>query len=222
MKLFPATLRIGFIREIDIMKSGARTLLAILSSSMFAGFCIAGDIVGNVAVDGIRSAASIVVYVDGLPALPLDPSAPHAAVHQEKMTFIPHVLAVVQGTTVDFWNDDVVKHGVSWPSIGGNKKLAHYLGVWPQGEMRSFTFNDLGDVPLLCALHPEMSGYIIVVPTPYFAVTDDGGNFTIKNVPAGEYKLKTWSEEGEPVVQLVHVTEATAPINVTVRHTSRR
>jgi hypothetical protein len=105
---------------------------------------------------------------------------------------------------------------VYWPSISGNKKLAHNLGTWPQGQTKSFTFNDLGNVPLLCNVHTQMSGYVIVVPTPYFAVTDDQGKFAIKDVPPGHYMLKAWSEEGKPVSQEIDVTGAVTTVNLTV------
>ena len=201
---------------------GFRAAAAILLGCVCACSGFAGDIGGKVTAEGIKSMASMVVYIDGFPTRTSEGAAGHAAVHQKNMTFIPHVLPVVQGTTVDFWNDDPVQHAVSWPSVAGNRKLAHYLGVWPQGEMRSFTFNDLGAVPLLCPLHPEMSGYVIVVPTAYYALTDDDGNFTIKDVPPGDYTLKVWSEEGEQVLQTVHVADASTTVRFTVRRAARR
>ena len=91
------------------------------------------------------------------------------------------------------------------------------MGTWPQGQKKSFTFNDLGSVPLLCNVHPEMSGYIIVAPTPYFAVTDKEGNFVIKNVPAGTYTLATWSEEAKPATQPVKVVAGITTANLTVK-----
>jgi hypothetical protein len=131
------------------------------------------------------------------------------------MTFVPHVLVVLKGTTVDFLNSDPVGHNVYWPSISGNKKLAHNMGTWPEGVSKSFTFNDLGVAPLLCNVHPEMSGYVVVVPTPYFALTDKAGEFVIKDVPDGSYTLKTWSEEGKPASQTVNVSGSTS-VNITV------
>jgi hypothetical protein len=125
------------------------------------------------------------------------------------MTFIPHVIVVLKGTTVDFLNSDPVGHNVYWPNISGNKKLAHNMGTWPQGQKKSFTFNDLGVAPLLCNVHPEMSGYVVVAPTPYFAVTDKEGNFVIKDIPDGAYTLKTWSEVGKPATQAVTVSGST-------------
>jgi hypothetical protein len=61
-----------------------------------------------------------------------------------------------------------------------------------------------GVVPLLCNVHPEMSGYIIVTPTPYFAEADDAGNFKIANIPDGSYTVTAWHEgyknQSKPVI----------------------
>ena len=114
---------------------------------------------------------------------------------QKKLTFIPHIMVVLKGATVDFLNSDSVGHNVYWPSIGGNKKFAHNLGTWPQGVKKSFTFEDVGAVPLLCNVHPEMEGYVVVVETPYFAVSATDGSYSIKNVPPGKYTLKIWHEK---------------------------
>ena len=191
------------------------TLLVVVL--LLPGIARAGDIKGKVTVQGIKSAENIAVYVDAIPGKKFDPPAPHVLVDQRKMTFVPHVVAVLQGTTVDFQNSDPVGHNVWWPSISGNKKLTHSLGTWPIGQSKSFQFNDLGTAPLLCNVHPEMSGYVVVVPTPYFAVTDKAGNFEIKNVPPGQYTLKTWSEDGKPTIQAVTVPAATTTVDLTVK-----
>jgi plastocyanin len=177
----------------------------------------AGDIKGKVSVQGLRSAESIAVYVDAIPGKTLDSPSQHVVVDQKKMTFIPHVVIVPKGTTVDFLNSDPVGHNVYWPSISGNKKLAHNLGTWPKGEKKSFQFNDLGVAALLCNVHPEMSGYVVVVPTPYSAVTNKDGDFEIKDVPAGKYTLKTWSDDGKPTTQEVEVGGGTATVELTVK-----
>ncbi len=177
----------------------------------------ANEIKGKVSVQGIKSAENIAVYVDALPDKKFDAPAQHVLIDQKKMAFLPHVVAVQQGTTVDFLNSDAVGHNVYWPSISGNKKLAHNLGTWPQGQKKSFQFNDPGAASLLCNVHPEMSGYVVVVPTPYFAVTDKDGNFEIKNVPPGKYTLKTWSEDGKPTSQAVDVAAGNATVDLTVK-----
>ena len=197
----------------------AASLIAALSAMVLlaATSATAGDIKGKVAVQGIKSAEHIAVYVDAIAGKKFDAPAQHVLVDQKSMAFIPHVVVVLQGTTVDFQNSDPVGHNVYWPSISGNKKLTHNLGTWPKGEKKGFQFNDLGTASLLCNVHPEMSGYIVVVATPYFAVTDKAGNFEIKNVPAGQYTLKTWSEDGKPTTQAVTVPAATTTVDLIVK-----
>jgi plastocyanin len=199
-----------------LLRSG--TLLAIpVFFLLLIGVCTAGDIQGKVTASGMRSPENIAVYIDAIPGKTFPDPGQHAVVDQKNLKFVPHVIVVLKGTTVDFLNSDSVGHNVFWPSVSGNKKLGHNLGTWPQGVKKSFEFNDLGAVPLLCNVHPEMSGYVVVVPTPYFAVTDKEGQYVIKGVPPGSYTLKTWSEEGKPVTQAVEVTGATAAVNLTVR-----
>jgi plastocyanin len=192
------------------------TVVASIALVLSTATC-ANEIKGKVSVQGIKSAENIAVYVDTIPDKKFDPPTQHVTIDQRKMAFVPHVVTVQQGTTVDFLNSDPVGHNVYWPSISGNKKLAHNLGTWPQGQKKPFQFNDVGTASLLCNVHPEMSGYVVVVPTPYFAVTDKEGNFEIKNVPAGKYTLKTWSEEGKPTTQAVDASAASAAVELTVK-----
>jgi plastocyanin len=201
----------------SLLGIAAKAALAGSITLALAGPNWANEIKGKVSVQGIKSAENITVYVDVIADKKFDPPKDHVVVDQRKMAFLPHVVAVQQGTTVDFLNSDPVGHNVYWPSISGNKKLSHNLGTWPQGEKKPFQFNDLGTASLLCNVHPEMSGYVVVVPTPYFAVTDKDGSFEIKNIPAGKYTLKTWSEDGKPTTQAVEVSPTTTTVELTVK-----
>src|SRR5215472_5411461 len=201
----------------SLIKSAAKAALAVGLTVALVGVVKANEIKGKVSVQGIKSAENIAVYVDAIPDKKFDAPKDPVVIDQRKMEFVPHVVAVQQGTTVEFLNSDPVGHNVYWPSISGNKKLAHNLGTWPKGEKKPFQFNDLGVASLLCNVHPEMSGYVVVTPTPYFAVTDKDGNFAIKNVPAGKYTLKTWSEDGKPTTQAVDVSGASATVELTVK-----
>ena len=199
------------------LKRGILVGAMFLAALFLASFVWAGEIKGTVSVQGLRSAENIAVYVDAIPGKKFDAPAQHALIDQRKMTFVPKVTVVVQGSTVDFLNSDPVGHNVYWPSISGNKKLAHNLGTWPKGDKKSFQFNDPGVASLLCNVHPEMSGYVVIAPTPYFAVTDKAGNFEIKGIPAGTYTLKTWSEDGKPATQTVNLTGESATVELTVK-----
>jgi plastocyanin len=198
-------------------RSAAKATIAATLVLVLAGAGRANEIKGKVSVQGIKTAENIAVYVDVIADKKFDAPKDHIVIDQRKMAFLPHVVAVQQGTTVEFLNSDPVGHNVYWPSVSGNKKLAHNLGTWPKGEKKPFQFNDLGVASLLCNVHPEMSGYVVVVPTPYFAVTDKDGNFEIKNVPAGKYTLRTWSEDGKPTTQAVDLSGATATVELTVK-----
>jgi plastocyanin len=189
---------------------------ALISCLAFTGAALASEIHGNVTAQGMRSPENIVVYIDAIAGKTFNPPKEHAVMDQKSLMFIPHVLVVLKGTTVDFLNSDTVLHNVYWPSINGNRRLAHNMGTWPQGVRKSFTFDQTGVVPLLCNVHPEMSGYIIVAPTPYFAITNAKGDYTIKDVPSGKYTLKTWSEQGKSVEQSVEVGGTAATANLTV------
>lgn len=157
--------------------------LAALASSAQAG-TISGK---------ISAGPNSVVWVDNTSGKTEAPSAPFT-VDQKGLVFTPHVLAVPVGSTVEFVNSDPVQHNVFWTGIAGNKKLGKNLGTWPQGQKRSFKFDDPGVVPLLCNVHPEMSAYVVVVPTTYYAITNAAGEFTIENVPDGPHTITVWHE----------------------------
>jgi plastocyanin len=154
--------------------------LAVLTSQA----CLAGSIKGKV------TPGKSVVYVEGTPA----PVEKTVTMDQKGLLFQPHILVVQVGTTVEFLNSDKVQHNVFWPSISGDKKKSHNMGTWPQGQKKPFKFTEPGVVSLLCNVHPEMSGFIIVVPTGQFAETAPDGSFTIANVPDGPYTVTAWHE----------------------------
>lgn len=163
------------------------TTVLILTWGMMAW---AGSISGK--VSGMKGRS--VVYVDTIAGKTFPAPKEHPVMDQKGLLFSPHIMAVQQGTTVEFLNSDNVQHNVFWTAMGNDKKAGHNMGTWPKGEKRPYTFDKPGAVPLLCNVHPEMGGYIIVSPTPYFAETDDAGNYTIKDVPDGSYNVVVWHE----------------------------
>lgn len=170
------------------MKCHIQILIAVVAG--FALSANAGTISGQ--VSGV--AGQSVVYVDTVAGKTFPAPTQHPVIDQRGLLFQPRVTAVQVGTTVDFLNSDSVAHNVFWTSVGGNKKLGHNLGTWPKGERKSFKFDTPGAVPILCNVHPEMSAYLVVVPTPYFATSDQGGNYKIENVPDGSYTVVAWHE----------------------------
>ena len=139
----------------------------------------AGTIKGKVIARGMRDHGDAVVYIEKLPSktfpVPKDP----VTLDQVHLTFVPHVLPVLAGTTVAFPNSDEVRHNVFSPS----PPKRFNLGTYPRGVTRTVRFDKPGEVALLCNVHAETSAYVIVVETPYFAVTAKDGSYTIQNVP---------------------------------------
>ncbi|HJX85264.1 MAG TPA: carboxypeptidase regulatory-like domain-containing protein [Candidatus Angelobacter sp.] len=158
------------------------SLLAVL----FVGtqLLLAGTITGKVSGAG----AGTVIWVDD-PAAKAEPPAKPFVMDQKGMLFVPHVLVVPVGSTVDFLNSDSVQHNVFWKG-----KTGHNLGTWPKGEKRSFKFDSPGVVSLFCNVHPEMSAYIIVASTSHYATTDANGEYTIQNVADGAHTVSVWHE----------------------------
>ena len=161
----------------------------------------AGDVSGK--VSGVSGKS--VVYLDAQgKTFPAPDKKP--VMDQKGLLFQPHIMIVQVGTTVEFLNSDSVQHNVFWPSVGGDKKAGHNLGTWPKGEKKSFKFDKPGVAPLLCNVHPEMAGYIVVSPSPYFVETDDSGNYKIENVPDGSYTATAWHEGAKPQSKPVTVS----------------
>jgi plastocyanin len=167
-------------------------LAAMLSS---VSWVCAGDIVGTVAVPKSDHA---VVYVEKVPG---KFQAGHAVMDQKNKVFIPYLLPVVQGTTVEFHNSDNLQHNVF-----GVGAVEFNLGTYGQGATKGSKFDKPGEVDILCNVHPEMAAYILVLQNPYFTQPDGSGKFRIANVPPGEYVLKVWYE-GKTRKQNVKVLE---------------
>jgi plastocyanin len=177
-------------------------LMAILVGAALTVAANAGTISGK--VSGV--AGESVVYLEAIPGKTFPAPTQQPVMDQKGLMFQPHILVVQQGTTVEFLNSDSVAHNVFWISVGGNKKLGHNLGTWPKGEKRPFKFDNPGAIPLLCNVHPEMSGYVVVVPTPYYALSDKSGNYKIENVPDGSYTVTSWHEGAKNQSRPVNVS----------------
>jgi len=126
-----------------------------------------------------------------------------ARMDQRNEQFVPHLLAITVGTTVDFPNSDSTFHNVF--SLARDNSFD--LGRYPPGRNGGHRFDTPGIVPISCDIHSHMSGYILVFSHPFFAVTDDDGRYAINAVPAGNYTLLIWSELGHADPRKVTVTE---------------
>jgi plastocyanin len=149
--------------------------------------------------------ANVVLYLerDGAGALSALPShhPDRPAIAQRDERFLPHVLPVLLGTTVDFPNEDEVFHNVF--SLSGPRRFD--LPKYPTGESRSVTFPRAGVVNVFCHIHSDMSAVVLVLDNPYFVTPDSAGTFSLAGVPPGEYTLVAWHERIKPVRQKVRI-----------------
>jgi len=149
----------------------------------------AGGITGRVRAKWIEKYQAV-VFVQGVPGKRAELRAERPVMHQKDKTFIPRLLPVAVGTTVEFKNSDSFKHNIFSPD--GER---YNLGTWVEEKGRSYTFKRPGIYRQLCNIHPEMLAYIVVLETPYFALTDNDGNFEIGSIPSGNYLLRVWGEK---------------------------
>ena len=159
--------------------------------ALVAGPALAtGTVQGTVQDTSGEPVADAVVFLADVPGTFDLPKKP-VVMDQRDFLFVPRVLPVVVGTTVDFLNSDAVRHNVFSPDGSG-----YNLGTWPTGETRSHTFAECEEFPCvytqLCNVHPEMEGFVVVLPNPFFARTDASGRFTIAGIPPGTYTLNLW------------------------------
>jgi plastocyanin len=179
-----------------------------------AGPAAAGTIEGRVQTNNPKlDLAGFVAYVDDV-AGPFPHPDRVAIMDQKSLRFVPHVLPIQVGTTVEFANSDPLAHNVF--SISRPKRFN--LGLYGRGTSRRVRFDQPGVVQLLCNVHQEMSAFIVVVKSPYFARTATDGSFRIESVPAGRHRVRIWHEAMDErsfdvVVAAAGVTRKTISLN---------
>jgi plastocyanin len=156
---------------------------------------------GSPAIQPLPERQMSVVYLETAPRGAFERTEPgHAVMDQRTETFVPHVLAVTTGTTVDFPNSDRIYHNV----FSLSKTRPFDLGRYAVGRSKSVRFDQPGIVRVFCDIHSHMSAFILVFSHPFFSVTDAAGRYRIEEVPPGAYTLVAWNEgvtsESRPVV----------------------
>ncbi len=146
-----------------------------------------------------------VVYLETAPRAAFDQrEEPRARLDQRNEAFVPHVLAIVAGTTVDFPNNDTTYHNVF--SLSTTKSFD--LGRYAVGRSKSVKFDRPGIVRVFCDIHSHMSAFILVFTHRHFAVTDDDGRYRLDNVPPGTYTVMAWNESAPSESRRVTVAES--------------
>ena len=148
-----------------------------------------------------------VVYLDSAPQRAFEEHGPaQARLDQRNETFVPYVLPITVGTTVEFTNSDRTYHNV----FSLSKPRRFDLGRYGSGRSKSVRFDHPGVVRVFCDIHSHMSAFILVFAHRFFAVTDAEGRYRIDGVPAGTYTLVAWNDGRERETRTVHVNEGEA------------
>jgi len=146
-----------------------------------------------------------VVYLESAPQAAFGPPPGRAEMDQDGETFVPYVLPISVGTTVDFPNSDPVYHNV----FSLSKTRRFDLGRYAAGQSKSVRFDRPGIVRVFCDIHSHMSAYILVFAHSFFAATDSRGDYRIDDVPPGRYTLVVWTDGDERSRREVTIPEGT-------------
>lgn len=167
--------------------------------------------VSSVGTTGPQRAAEsrpAVVYLESAPRGAFEREETRAVMNQQDQTFVPHVLAITAGTTVEFPNSDPYFHNV----FSLSRTQPFDLGRYAAGRSKSVRFDRPGVVQVFCDIHSHMSAYILVFAHRYFAVTDAAGRYRIGNVPPGTYTLVAWHEGSVRDTRQVRVPDTGEPV----------
>ena len=161
---------------------------------------------GTPAMQPVPERQMSVVYLETAPRGAFEQNeSTNAVMDQRNETFVPHVLAVTTGTTVDFPNSDRIYHNV----FSLSKARPFDLGRYAVGRSKSVRFDRPGIVRVFCDIHSHMSAFILVFSHPFFSVTGADGRYRIENVPPGSYTLVAWNEGVASASRSVIVADGT-------------
>jgi plastocyanin len=165
-------------------------LFGIPSAVLAADTAGVGIVKGTVTIGG-KPATDAVVSIEDLSREQIKMSVTKPSkkiVDQRNQKFIPTVVAIMVGESVDFPNNDKSWHNVY--SKGGANDFD--LGLYAPGKTRSKKFDKAGVSRVLCNAHPNMEAFVVVKDHPFFSTTDSRGNYEIKNVPLGKLRVEIW------------------------------
>ena len=193
---------------------------------LFAALALAGTaraatvevLVQTPAGTPLADAAVLVEPVAGTPARPR--ARGHASIEQRGREFIPWMTVVQTGTSVDFPNNDTIRHHVY--SFSEPKRFEIKLYAGKPGQ--PVVFDKPGQVDIGCNIHDWMEAHVLVVDTPYFARTGADGRASITNVPAGRYRVRPWHplQKAAAAPQDIEIDEAPARMTLTLDARARQ
>jgi plastocyanin len=154
-----------------------------------------------------------VVYLEDAPKQP--GAAMTASIDIKNKEFSPFIAVMTSGGTATFGNRDALTHHMFSPDVPGWD-----TGYLQKNDTVTRKFDSPGAFALLCNIHPEMLGYLLVIPSTYFGKFGPDGKYAIGNVPPGTYKATAWSPRTPPVSQSVTVGQGAATANFQLQSAS--
>ena len=165
-----------------------------------------GSVTGRVSIqerlsETTNDLGSTVIYL-----LPVDsasvPTKPmRSSLVMTGRSFAPRLRVVTPGSRVEFPNQDPFSHN----TFSTTKGAQFDLGLYPAGKSKDALFKQSGVFPVYCNIHPRMTAFVVVAPTPWVAQAGNDGRWTIENVPAGRYVLHAWNERAKETETVVVV-----------------
>jgi plastocyanin len=185
-----------------------RRLLAAILLATLPGAARAdtGAVTGRVVleVEGVplEELGPTVVFLDGVNgSLSFEAPRGRVRMHQKNAQFDPRFVAMPVGQTLEMPNDDAIFHNV----FSFSKPNDFDLGLYPAGESRSVRFAHPGVVNIYCSIHESMTATVFVSPSPWLTVAKPSGEFELRGVPAGRYRLRVWNERLPEASQVIEV-----------------
>ena len=168
----------------------AATGLALLLAADLSAAVVSGKVMFLTRRGQTPVVSETLVWLDPAGGKPLKRTAAFTMTTRGK-TFLPHVIAIPAGSTVNFPNEDPIAHNLFSLTPGNTFDL----GLYRKGPGKPRTFDTPGVVNIYCNVHPNMSAVVHVMTTPHYGFTDANGNYSF-DVPPGRYRLTAWNEQG--------------------------
>jgi len=198
-----------------------RTRVLVAATALIASIAACPSLAGTLEIkvndESGQPISQVAVYATPLAPVKKPVAAKRtASMDQQRNEFVPHVLVISAGTSVQFPNSDIVSHHV----YSFSQAKTFELALYKNNTHPPVVFDDPGVVVLGCNIHDSMIGYIVVVPTEHFALSDERGTVRLEGMPAGDYTVEVWTPRarptGLPAAQRVTVTDGVTKLDARI------
>ena len=209
-----------------------RILSFSVISSVIGAYSVdcVGEIIGSNSLVGeitildskgeqIENRENVVVFIDGLVDAEYigNDTAPIQMSHLDR-TFSPHVVPLMRGSSLDFFNDDNIFHNV----FSVSRTQPFDLGIYPFGTSKVVQFNNPGLIKLYCNMHPSMVSNVLVLNNQFYSLTTGNGKYSIEGIPDGKFTVRVWHEFGDAVEEVIAFSGGQAEMaNITITQSGK-